>query len=89
MRSKTKESHPLDLQFFEDIESAVSYAWGELLSTLEDDLNKMQCSERRSYTNSDRLTMEKRIADLTALEPLATDFVTVSVMVGLARKVKP
>lgn len=58
------------LKFFDDTQTALSYAASELVATLEDDLNRMQGSEREHYSNEDRAKMRARIADLKTVSPL-------------------
>ncbi len=51
-------------RFFKTDADVQGYVESELLSTLRDDLDRMENEERQHYTNSDRKEMESRIADV-------------------------
>lgn len=57
------------LTHFATVDQAVDYFRDELIYTLEDDLERMQGSEAEHYTDGDRATMERRIADLRLIAP--------------------
>jgi hypothetical protein len=54
---------------FPDLQAAVSYVVHELLSTLQDDLQKMEGIEAKHYGDEDRQEMNDRIADIEAIGP--------------------
>lgn len=58
---------PHKFKHFKTAQEALAYVMPELLSTLQDDLERMENDEREFYTNADRTTMKRRIADLEAI----------------------
>ena len=60
----------MNLNHFTSITEAVIYMTTELLSTLRDDLDRMERQEREHYTDEDRETMRLRIADLESVADL-------------------
>lgn len=56
-------------QHFASREDVVSYIGEELLSSLQDDLLRMEGWESHHYTDEDRQTMRNRIADVEAVVP--------------------
>ncbi|MFP3556380.1 hypothetical protein SB861_37555 [Paraburkholderia sp. SIMBA_049] len=56
-------------QHFASRDDVVQYIGNELLSSLQDDLSRMEREERRHYTDEDRQEMRNRIADVQAVIP--------------------
>lgn len=57
------------MQHFTDEAAAIAYIKDELISTLQDDLYRMEGKESASYEDEDREEMRARIADLEAIMP--------------------
>ncbi|MCG7871032.1 MAG: hypothetical protein JAZ11_02890 [Candidatus Thiodiazotropha lotti] len=60
----------MKLKYFSSITEAVTYMTTELLSTLRDDLARMERQEREHYMDEDRETMRWRIDDLESVADL-------------------
>lgn len=60
----------MKLKHFTSMTEAVTYMTTELLSTLRDDLARMEKQEREHYEDEDRETMRMRIADLESVADL-------------------
>ena len=58
------------MRHFESKASALAYVYSELIATLQDDLDRMEGSEREHYTNEDRAEMIARIADIEELDAI-------------------
>lgn len=57
------------MQHFTDEAAALAYIKDELISTLQDDLYRMEGKDSASYEDEDRDEMRARIADLEAIMP--------------------
>lgn len=58
------------LKFFDNVEDVLTYITGELVSTLRDDLDRMEGDERKHYSNEDRKDMKAKIHDIGKMEAL-------------------
>ena len=56
------------LKHFSCVDDVLAYASDELISTLQDDLDRMNGSEAAHYTDEDRITMENKIDDLKSID---------------------
>ncbi|MEW8139536.1 MAG: hypothetical protein AB2761_20935 [Candidatus Thiodiazotropha endolucinida] len=57
-------------QLFKDLNQACAYIAFEFISTLKDDLRRMEIEEAEHYTDYDREMMRLRIADLNQVMPI-------------------
>jgi len=66
----THTTQAIAFSHFPDLQAAVSYVVHELLSTLQDDLQKMEGSNADHYDDANRQEMKNRIADIETIAPL-------------------
>lgn len=63
----------MEFKHFQNANDALVFMVNELISTLEDDLDRMENSERDEYTDEDREAMINKIADMRSIEALVVN----------------
>lgn len=61
----------LKFKQFSSAEDVIQFAMSEIIATLQDDLDRMQNSEREHYSKHDRENMKNKISDIKKVESLA------------------